>query len=177
MRKKTFLATILFTFAASGFAQTTRIINVVEEHNGRLPWWDIFEVAKPRYKDIEPTISFATSPDGETIEIHHLICNEPGYVKCRWSAVDRTPSTIEFNGFSINRSTLEENIDEMLDDIDSILFNTGQYTGSVTRKISFRQNNQLLVILLRATWINGTSNCDADITFDITDVTQFVDLY
>ena len=174
--KKIFI--ILFcTIANIGIAQSVRIIRIVEEHNGRQPWWDIFEVAEPRYNDITPTISYRTSPSGDCIEIHHLLCENPGHSKCRWSVTERTPSVINFNGFTIDGNTIEEIIDEMLDEIDSILFNTGQSTGTTTRKITFRQNNQLLVILLRATWINGNSNCDADITFDITDITQFVNLY
>ena len=180
MKKGFFLAILIAMFANIGFAQQNdrpRVIYVISESNGRRPWWDIFEVAGARYKILDPQVRFETNPFGENVEVRVLNCENPGDVKCRWSSVDRTPSPIIFNGFTISSTTIEDLTDEMLDEIDGILYRTGQSTGSVSRKLSIRQNDNLLVILLTARWTNGNSNCDADITVEMRDITQFVDLY
>ncbi|MBR3412823.1 MAG: hypothetical protein IKG81_09055 [Bacteroidales bacterium] len=178
MKKKGLLFALLVAlFASTSFAQQTRIISVINESNGRQPWWDILEVAKARYSTVKASVSFQVTPDGEYVEIHRLDCEDPGNVKCRWSSVDRTPSPISFNGFSISRTTIDNLTDEMLDEIDGILYSSEQSTGTVSRTLSIWQNNQLLIILLTARWINGNANCDANITIEIKDITQFVDLY
>ena len=180
MKKGILLAILIAMFANIGHAQQNdrpRIVYEINESNGRQPWWDILGVADARYKTLVSSISYPKTNTGEIVELHRLDCVDPGNTKCRLSAVDRTPSPIIFNGFTISSTIIEDLTDEMLDEIDGILYRTGQSTGSVSRKLSIRQNDNLLVILLTARWTNGNSNCDADITVEMRDITQFVDLY
>lgn len=183
MKKGILLVLLLAFFANTVFAQQAQQDNqpkeiyVINKTNGRHLWWDIFGFAGPRYYELHTNSEFATDSLGEKLVIHEMNCSDPGSLKCRWGDIERSQYPIVFNGYTISCTTIEDLIDKMLNEIDRILYRTGQSTGVVSRKQLIREEDNrdtVLEISLTARWTNGNTNCDANITFEIDDVTEFV---
>lgn len=147
---------------------------VIRESNGESPWWDILHVAKARYKNLTPSISFGTAPDGSIIQYKYLNCEDPGDVKCKWSSADRTPTPTYVDGLTINGCILDNNVDELLTEIDDILYNGGPSSGSVSKKISVVCNGKTYIVLMVAFWTEGNANCDALVRVTMSDITNII---
>lgn len=134
-----------------------------------------------RYKDVytDFTVSYSTNPEtNEITEIRRWIvnCTGEGNNKCK-KTLPQSKGLI--NGHLVSLEGLAAIEEELVDNIQAKLLNesTFQPQGAISRTVCVTDDKGYrLTLLFQALWKNGKENGDADITINLFDITQEVNL-